>query len=313
MILVSPDLGSVRPRSSESESAHRAGATWSFPGRRDRGTGSALFLALLGAAVLHAGLSFVETKVHAKSLPPRAVELETLVPIETLSEPEPEPKELPQHLPPTSPDSSQPKQEAPVTSPIPLPLVDAPGALTAEPDAGLAPDDAAAPLASADFGDSDWSLLSGSGSALGGGKLGLARRGSGSRKRATTLKARDLSRNAQAPHLDPLVQRNFPAAARLARVEGRVTISAVIQASGTPTDIRVEDVSTRGRGFGETCSRTVHEGPDWKPKLNRDGRPVASKVHYTCQFRLPKHLLSESAGPSKGTGANRVWTRPAGG
>jgi hypothetical protein len=113
--------------------------------------------------------------------------------------------------------------------------------------------------------------------------------------------------------LQPLIDANFPVAARLARAEGTVTISAVIQADGNPTDVRVVSVDPKGRGFGETCSRTVHQGPDWKPKLNRDGRPVVAKISYTCRFSLPEDLASTIEEPTTGVGANRVWTKPAGG
>jgi hypothetical protein len=174
-------------------------------------------------------------------------------------------------------------------------------------------------MVASDFGDADFSLPSGSGLALGRGSIARPGQGGGGlgdgTSRNVSISARDLSRPAIPPHLQPLIDSNFPVAARLARVEGSVTVSAIIQPDGNPTDVRVVSVDPRGRGFGETCSRTVHQGPDWKPKLNRDGRPVPAKVEFTCAFSLPDnlHAPSEFDAPTNGIGANRVWTKPAGG
>jgi len=160
---------------------------------------------------------------------------------------------------------------------------------------------------------SAWSLLSGHGSNLKAGRFARSVSAGAGPARNTSLEARDLSRPAAAPHLQPYVDRNFPVAARLARAEGKATVSATIRPDGTPTDIRVVHVDPHGRGFGETCTRTLHHGPAWKPELNRDGRPVSSQVTYTCRFELPKDVGITTDAPTSGAGANRVWTKPAGG
>lgn len=279
---------------------------WSFPGAKHSTRSSPRNLAILGALALHAGLAFINPDrgaVHVESQP---LSLETFIPIEeTIRElPEPEAEPL-RHHENASASPIAPSQAMPTS------------AESGDLEEGPLPEDAAAELAASEFGDSDFQLPSGSGLALGRGSI--ARPGSGGTgltggtARNTSLSARDLSRPAIPPHLQPLIDANFPVAARLARVGGTVTVSAIIQEDGNPTDVRVVSVSPSGRGFGETCSRTVHEGPDWKPKLNRDGRPVASKVTYTCKFSLPEDIAGTVDGQAEGVGANRVWTKPAGG
>lgn len=229
-----------------------------------------------------------------------------LVPIEREVEAPPFPE-------PTAPSNERPSDAAPTHVAGPSSLK-TPGEAT---EPGPAPDDAAAKLVESEFGDAEFVLPSASGIVLGRGSIARPGQGGGrlgvGLARSVSLTARDLSRPAIAPELQPLVDSNFPVAARLARVEGSVTVSALIQPDGNPTDVRVVAVDPRGRGFGETCSRTVHQGPDWKPKLNRDGRPVPAKVEFTCKFSLPDQAASEFDAPTTGAGANRVWTEPAGG
>lgn len=160
-----------------------------------------------------------------------------------------------------------------------------------------------------DFGGADWAAYRGAGSKL--GATGSGRTGRDRElKRETVLAARDLSRRAEAPDLSGLVLRNYPVSARMARVEGTVTVSALVGADGNPSDVRVQSATPSGRGFGEACSRTVHEGPDWKPELNRDGRPVAVRATYTCKFNLPKAPEGQEARPKEATSPH-VFHRPA--
>ena len=92
--------------------------------------------------------------------------------------------------------------------------------------------------------------------------------------------------------------------------DGDVTVSALISPEGRPSDLRVEAVDPEGRGFGEACSRSVHQGPAWKPKLNRDGRPLASRVTYTCKFRLPDDARAPSASAAT-PGGPQTWSHAA--
>lgn len=263
------------------------------------------------ALLVHAGLSLVRPELAPAQAPRVASQFETLIPVE-LPEELKELKELEAPEPEATPNPQPTTTHAHRLAPAPK---DAPtgDAQALNEEAGPSSDELAAPIATADFGSDGWAILSGEGNALRGGVLGRPGRGEGARPTSTTVKARNLSRDAKPPHLDPLVQRNFPAAAKLARVSGTVTVSAIINERGRPTDVRVVQVTPHGRGFGETCSRTVLEGPDWKPRLNRHGRPVAAKVQYKCDFRAPKGLPQDVDAPTSGAGANRIWTKPAGG
>ena len=292
----------------------RLDAAWAFPGARRRDSGSALKVAAVIALLFHAALSLVRTQEPLPAPSASVAQLETLIPIDALPSP-PEPEA----------DRPQPeeKQEESVRQRAPRASTTARSSSSAsshggdpqseEATPGASSEELAAPLTTSDFGSANFAMLSGQGSSLGSGGLGRPGRGSGARPTSTTVSARDLSRSASPPHLDSLVQRNFPAAAKIARVGGTVTVSALIQADGTPTDIRVISVSPSGRGFGETCSRTVHEGPNWRPQLNQHGTPVASRERYTCHFRPPEGAPADVDGPTSGVGANRIWTKPAGG
>src|SRR5690606_10581114 len=236
-------------------------------------------------------------------------ELETLIPIDTAPLPPAEPLKSPplpnEALAP--PSSHQPLIQ---NRGNPLDATSAPDSASVDPSSAL---EEPAEILTDRSDASAWSLLSGSGTSLGTGRFARSTGSLTGTTRATALLARDLSRPAIAPHLKPYVDRNFPVAAKLARAEGRATVSATIRPDGTPTDIRVVHVDPRGRGFGETCTRTLHHGPAWKPELNRDGRPVSSQVTYTCRSELPKDVGITTDAPTSGAGANRGWTKPASG
>lgn len=315
-------LSSAAPRADELPRAGDPGrpaidsirleAAWSFPGARQQDSGTSLKIAAVAAVLVHAALSLVRTPEPAPTASASYTQFETLIPIEELPtspaaeplEPQNEERDHPEHSPPRSIDASRAATASPEKS----------GDVQAEATAsGPSSEELAAPLTTSDFGSSNFAMLSGRGGALGSGGLGRPGRGTGARPTSTTVSARDLSRSAIPPNLNALVQRNFPAAAKIARVGGTVTVSALIQTDGNPTDIRVVSVNPSGRGFGETCSRTIHEGPNWKPKLNAQGTPVASRERYTCHFKAPEGLPADVDGPTSGVGANRIWTKPAGG
>ncbi len=270
---------------------------WGLAPRRSYG----IELGAVGAALLlHAGFLLVRNDVRP------AAGFTDYPLVAVLIEAQPEPVAPSEPLAPVEPAPSEPlptptsigRAAVSATSAPPGPVSDAP------------PAEAAAPLATAADSSSDWEMVSGSGTALGRGGLGRPS-GAGGVGRVTTLAPRDFSREAQAPALQPYVDRNFPGIARMYKVDGDVTVSALINPEGVPSDLRVENVDPGGRGFGESCSRSVLQGPRWKPKLNRDGRPIPARVTYRCKFRLPEDAKNASAATT-GTGANRVWSHSAG-
>lgn len=270
---------------------------WGLAPRRTFG----VELGAVGAALLlHAGFLLVRNDVR----PAAAFTDYPLIAV--LIDAQPEPVALPE---PPAPAEPAPPDSMPAPSFAQTALSTTP-TLAAGPVSDAPPAEAAAPLATSADPSSDWEMVSGSGTALGRGGLGRPS-GAGGVGRVTTLAPRDFSREAQAPALQPYVDRNFPSIAGMYKVDGDVTVSALINPEGVPSDLRVESVDPGGRGFGESCSRSVLQGPRWKPKLNRDGRPVPARVTYRCKFRLPEDAKNAGVA-SSGTGANRVWSHSAG-
>jgi outer membrane biosynthesis protein TonB len=279
---------------------------WSFAGSREPSTRAATALAFGLALLLHASLVFIQASPERTQLPLARVELDTFIPIETTAPPPEPPRSTPSPTEDvTSVSTHNQLTSAPMSAPSAEAATDNVEALDAHEDP--------APLLTDTADSADWALLSGQGTSLGGARLARSVGAGSGAIRNIALEARDLSRPAIAPYLKPYVERNFPVAAKLARVEGKATVRATIRPDGIPTDIRVVQVDPRGRGFGETCTRTLHHGPPWKPELNRDGRPIFSQVTYTCEFSLPQNLSINSDAPTSGAGANRIWTKPAGG
>ncbi len=123
---------------------------------------------------------------------------------------------------------------------------------------------------------------------------------------------RDLSRGAIPPDLRRLLFVNYPPSARMERTEGTATVRVTVHPDGHTSDLRVTSVRPGGRAFGETCSRTVLQGPKWKPALDIAGKAISTTATYTCRFELPEASApAATSRPTSGTGANRVWTRPA--
>jgi TonB family protein len=93
----------------------------------------------------------------------------------------------------------------------------------------------------------------------------------------------DLSRRPRPPALNAVLQQHYPAEARRRGEGGRAVVSARIDADGR---IRLATVvSQSGPGFGQACVNTL-VGSVWSPPLDRAGRPVGTRISYTCQFRV---------------------------
>lgn len=278
--------------------------SWPSTGGKDASRRRTVDLVSLAAA-LSAHLGFCLVQANHEEIPAASRALEASwvqLEEEAASTPEPPPPSEP--AAPSERTLSQ--NQVPIRDPNPAAgsPSEAPGAGEGESD-GASED--AAPLLTAEGSSADWALLSGTGTGLSGRRRGAGGSSEGF-GRALTLSARDLSRDAIAPDLRPWVEQNFPGHARMSGVSGTATISAFIDPSGVPSDVRVEAVDPSGRGFGEACTRTLHQGPRWKPKLNRDGRPLSARVTYTCVFKNPTAHQSPSAtAGASGAAANRIW------
>jgi TonB family protein len=99
----------------------------------------------------------------------------------------------------------------------------------------------------------------------------------------TLLPVADLSQRPVPPRLDSVLKSHYPADARQRGLSGVAVIRARIDADGK---VRIASVSSESyRGFGEACRKTV-VGSIWLPPRDREGRPVATEVSYTCRFRV---------------------------
>jgi TonB family protein len=92
-----------------------------------------------------------------------------------------------------------------------------------------------------------------------------------------------LSRKPVPPALDGALAAHYPADARRAGRSGAAVVIARIDADGLVREVSV--ASESGPGFGAACAATVR-GSRWAPPLDGSGRPVATRVSYTCRFQV---------------------------
>jgi outer membrane biosynthesis protein TonB len=95
--------------------------------------------------------------------------------------------------------------------------------------------------------------------------------------------ASDLSVHPVPPALGGLLRANYPEAARQRGLAGTASVRARIDADGVVRLGRV--VAETSTGFGAACRRTV-VGSRWSAPRDKDGRPVATEIVYTCRFEV---------------------------
>lgn len=95
----------------------------------------------------------------------------------------------------------------------------------------------------------------------------------------------DLSRRPSPPALDAVLQRHYPAEARRRGLAGQAVVTARIDADGRVRWAQI--LSETDAGFGRACRNTV-VGSVWTPPFDRNGRPVATRIRYTCGFRVSR-------------------------
>ncbi|XXT18869.1 TonB-dependent siderophore myxochelin receptor MxcH [Sorangium sp. So ce429] len=136
------------------------------------------------------------------------------------------------------------------------------------------------------------------GSAVGDGEAGAA----GGERSPLGAEAR-----IEPPQLVEGAEAELPPEARAARQEGKVVLKLLIDVEGRVTEAEV--VGPMGRGFDE-AARTAALRFRFTP-ARRGGTPVASRILYAYEFRLPEEPPAEP--PSAGiaaTGAAAITLRP---
>jgi TonB family protein len=95
----------------------------------------------------------------------------------------------------------------------------------------------------------------------------------------------DLSRQPIPPSLKRKLEKLYPKKARQEGIEGEVIIRLQIAPDGLPAKIRLISEDPAGYELGQACIKTLR-GEKWKPPIDREGKPVTTRVTYRCGFEI---------------------------
>jgi outer membrane biosynthesis protein TonB len=95
----------------------------------------------------------------------------------------------------------------------------------------------------------------------------------------------DLSRTPIPPSLKAKLEKLYPKKARQEGVEGSADARLYIGPDGLPAKIRILTEDPIGYEFGKACSKAL-QGEKWKPPLDKDGKPVTTRVNFRCGFEI---------------------------
>jgi len=95
----------------------------------------------------------------------------------------------------------------------------------------------------------------------------------------------DLSSAPIPPTLKAKLEKLYPKKARQEGVEGNVDARLYIGPNGLPAKIRVLSEDPPGYDFGAACKRAL-QGEKWKPPIDKDGKPVTTRVTFRCGFQI---------------------------
>ncbi len=95
----------------------------------------------------------------------------------------------------------------------------------------------------------------------------------------------DLSRQPKPPNLKRKLERNYPKKARAEGKEGIAQVRLQVNSDGSASRLRVVLEDPKAYGFGQACVRTL-TGERWQPPVDDSGRRVATRVTYSCRFKV---------------------------
>jgi TonB family protein len=95
----------------------------------------------------------------------------------------------------------------------------------------------------------------------------------------------DLSRRPIPPPLKTKLEKLYPNKARQEGVEGKVDVRLYIGPDGAPAKIRVLSEDPVEYKFGDACKKAL-ENEKWKPGIDKDGKPVTTRVTFRCGFEI---------------------------
>jgi periplasmic protein TonB len=95
----------------------------------------------------------------------------------------------------------------------------------------------------------------------------------------------DLSRQPIPPSLKQKLERLYPKKARQDGIEGEVVLRLQVGSDGLPSNIRIISEVPKGYELGRACLNTL-QGERWEPPIDKDGKPVTTRVTYRCGFEI---------------------------
>jgi len=95
----------------------------------------------------------------------------------------------------------------------------------------------------------------------------------------------DLSRQPIPPALKRKLEKLYPKKARQEGIEGEAVLRLQIAADGLPAKIRIISEDPTGYELGRACMKTL-QGEQWKPPLDKNGKPVTTRITYRCGFEI---------------------------
>ena len=95
----------------------------------------------------------------------------------------------------------------------------------------------------------------------------------------------DLSRPPIPPSLKQKLERLYPKKAKQEGVEGQAVVRLQIGPDGSPSKLRLISEDPIEYRFGQICKQAL-QGATWKPPLDKDGKPVSTRVTFTCGFEI---------------------------
>ncbi len=95
----------------------------------------------------------------------------------------------------------------------------------------------------------------------------------------------DLSRRPIPPSLKQKLERLYPKKAKQEGVEGQAVVRLQIGPDGSPSKLRLLSEDPVDYKFGQVCKQAL-QSSTWKPPLDQDGKPVSTRVTFTCGFEI---------------------------
>jgi len=95
----------------------------------------------------------------------------------------------------------------------------------------------------------------------------------------------DLSKRPIPPSLKQKLERLYPKKAKQEGVEGEAVVRLQVGPNGLPSKIQLITEDPVDYKFGQICKQALR-GAKWEPPLDKDGKPVSTRVTFTCGFEI---------------------------